>query len=383
MADISFMPLGGGQNIGDSCYFLRLGNNSILLDCGAKSVCGNIRGPRFTRLLETGLLEGMQQLNGVYISHAHMDHMGFLPFLVNEIGNTPIYMTRLTQVLTRYQLCDKNLASVLGYSQENCMLMEKLFNSIVSVDFLQRQQFQDYSVQLFQAGHIPGAMMMLFNYKGKNILYTGDYSFEPTALTGSCKLPEGLDIDIMLMCGTHAKHPDYVLQENGLQRKVAELFQQVLISREPIQCSFNQLSKGIEVLKTINWYRQKYRQNIPVYISRGIWRLIKKLEDTGIRILEDKNYLYQNEFLSEPCICLSTAAEQRVYGARYVNVDFTLHDDFNQMLSFVRSINPKTAVVIHSPGDKADGDTIEQYLVRDSECRTQFIFPDLYDIYQF
>lgn len=383
VADILFMPLGGGQSIGDSCYFLRLGNSSILLDCGAKSVFGNIRGPRFSKLLETGLLEGLQQLNGVYISHAHMDHMGFLPFLVNEIGNTPIYMTRLTQVLTRYQLCDKNLSSLLGYSQASCILMEKLLNSMVPVDFFQRLSFKDYSVQLFQAGHIPGAMMMLFNYKGKNILYTGDYSFESTALTGSCKLPEGMDVDIMLMCGTHAKHPDYTLQENCLQRKVVELFQQVLISRGSVQCSFNQLSKGVEVLKTINLHRQKYGQNIPVYISKSIWRLIKQLEDTGLRILEDKNYLYQNTLLPESCIYISTSGEQRVYDARYVNVDFALHDDFKQMLGFIKLVNPKTAIVVHSPGNKDSGDTIEQYIVRDSDCRTDFIFPNTYDIYQF
>ena len=32
--DIFFMPLGGGQRVGASCYFLRLGDTNILLDAG-------------------------------------------------------------------------------------------------------------------------------------------------------------------------------------------------------------------------------------------------------------------------------------------------------------------------------------------------------------
>ena len=39
--DIFLMPLGGGQRVGASCYYLRLGDNNILLDAGSRMMQGS------------------------------------------------------------------------------------------------------------------------------------------------------------------------------------------------------------------------------------------------------------------------------------------------------------------------------------------------------
>ena len=66
--DICFMPLGGAQSVGRSCYYLRLGQSNILLDCGLQRINGVTCSPDFRSLLTSQFMESIQQLDHVYIS---------------------------------------------------------------------------------------------------------------------------------------------------------------------------------------------------------------------------------------------------------------------------------------------------------------------------
>ena len=48
---IKFMALGGGQRVGASCYYMGLGNNHILLDCGIGYASGIKQNPVLNALL--------------------------------------------------------------------------------------------------------------------------------------------------------------------------------------------------------------------------------------------------------------------------------------------------------------------------------------------
>ena len=82
--DIIFMPLGGGQSVGASCYYLKLGESNLILDAGIGTRDGMIYEPDIFSLITSPYMESLNQLEQVYISHAHMDHVGYL---LNFIGN--------------------------------------------------------------------------------------------------------------------------------------------------------------------------------------------------------------------------------------------------------------------------------------------------------
>ena len=64
-------------------------------------------------------------------------------------------------------------------------------------------------------------------------------------------------------------------------------------------------------------------------------------------------------------------------------MDFSLHEDFLEMKEFIKKINPRQAVVVHCGREKSVLDnTIEQEMMLDSECRTQFIFAEEKEIYK-
>lgn len=105
--EILFMPLGGGQQVGASCYFLRLGETNILLDAGIGKDGDLSFMPDEYALTTLPFIQSMGQIHQIYISHAHMDHLGYLFPLMKECKNAEVFMTEETATLAEYQLCDK------------------------------------------------------------------------------------------------------------------------------------------------------------------------------------------------------------------------------------------------------------------------------------
>ena len=137
MADeIIFMALGGAQEVGASCYFLRLGEFNCLLDCGQGRRWDNFT-PKFETLLMMPYVQDLRKISHVFISHAHLDHVGALPdFLqLNELAT--VYMTDLTWRITKMQLAAR--LSVLAQEK------------ISRITFLQEIPLRNLTISFHQA----------------------------------------------------------------------------------------------------------------------------------------------------------------------------------------------------------------------------------------
>lgn len=354
---IIFMPLGGAQEVGASCYFLKLGENNLLLDCG----CGSTRGirfaPQFFSLLQTPYLQDFHQVSHVILSHAHLDHSAALPDFLELNERAAVYMTDLSREILSAQLEER---------------FAKIEENISSVAFLQKIPLPQFKMSFHQAGHIPGAMMTLINFRGKNILYTGDYSTFPTQLVGAALLPD-VRIDILILCGLHARHPNYRRfgdSDSALQ-KILRRIRYALRRGKSVYCQVTQISKGVELITLIN----KFMPQVEIFIDERVMRIVRRFENAHIPIMREQDHPL-NIFPRAPCVILSTMPPLRT-DLEILNGDFSLHDDFAATVEFVRRINPKICVVVHSPPDKlfhADS-TLEQVLINDPDSRTSFIFP--------
>ena len=173
--DIYFMPLGGGQRVGASCYYLRIGDTNIILDAGVGRENGMEFEPDFYTLVTSPFLQSMSQINQIYISHAHADHVGYLLKLMKHANRADVYMTEITKLLSEFQLYDKLYFNGRNVKNEGARLAAKsLLEKVATVSYMQKMDFGKYKVLFFPAGHIPGAMMILFDDGKRKILYTGD-----------------------------------------------------------------------------------------------------------------------------------------------------------------------------------------------------------------
>ena len=95
--EVSLVFLGGFNEIGRSCILVTTNESNVLLDCGINSFAGDILtfAPRFD---VTGV--NIDDIDCVVLSHAHLDHVGFLPMLFKHGYKGPIYCSEPTIPLT-------------------------------------------------------------------------------------------------------------------------------------------------------------------------------------------------------------------------------------------------------------------------------------------
>lgn len=379
--DIFFMPLGGGQGVGASCYFLKLGGANIILDAGTRIENGLLSGPDFYSLITSPFIQSLSQINQIYISHAHTDHIGCLPGLIKEAGRAEVFMTEITAMLSEYQLYDKTFLTGKNNCGKKKPAARNIFDKVTMVSYMQTMDFGRYRVTFLAAGHIPGAMMVLFECGKRKILYTGDYSLGSTTLAGGCMLPDNPGIDTVIMCGLHAKHPGYRKKSDRLYKSASYILKLVKKQHIPVMCYVPQLSKSIEFLTTLN---SLDTGNIPIFIDKTVMGIVSKMEQLSVPVLNVNNRIMGDSRPLMPHIYITSVPGSDKTGFyRSIKVDFSLHEDFIDMKKFIKKINPSQAVIVHcarpfSPDDA----TIEQEILADVDCRTQFIFAEEREIYK-
>ncbi len=179
--------LGGFREVGRSCMFIHTPESKILIDCGVnianeENGFPHLEAPEFNP----------KELDGVIISHAHLDHSGFVPYLFKYGYKGPVYCTEPTRdVMTMLQLDYVDIAQ-----KENKKLIytsndiKKAVKHIVCLDYGEVSDIApDMRLTLFNAGHVLGSSMTHLNIgEGyHNFLYTGDFKFSKTRLLNKAK----------------------------------------------------------------------------------------------------------------------------------------------------------------------------------------------------
>lgn len=182
--DVRITALGGFQQVGRSAILIQSREGSTLLDCGINPGSTNPVDafPRFD-VNEFDL----SQLEAVIISHAHLDHCGFLPFLYKYGYDGPVYCSEPTlSLMSLLQLDYLDVLTKEGqmppYDQKD--VREVVIHSIPLKYGVVTDISPDTRITLHNAGHILGSSVIHIHVgEGlHNIVYTGDYKFGRTML---------------------------------------------------------------------------------------------------------------------------------------------------------------------------------------------------------
>ncbi len=180
---ISF--LGGAGTVTGSKYLVRHGQESLLVDCGL------FQGYKPLRLRNREPLPvAPDQIHAVLLTHAHLDHSGYLPLLVKNGFSGPVYATSGTRDLCRILLPDSGhiqeedaaFANRHGFSKHAPAL--PLYTRQDALDCLLRIKavglnktvtpLPGWKATFSTAGHILGASSILVEVAGRRLLFSGD-----------------------------------------------------------------------------------------------------------------------------------------------------------------------------------------------------------------
>jgi ribonuclease J len=106
MSLVQVIPLGGVGEIGKNCSVVRQDDDIVVIDCGLSFPNEEMPGVDIVVPDFTYLVENQAHVRGVFLTHAHEDHVGGLPYLLNQI-RTPVYCTEFTAALIRGKLEEK------------------------------------------------------------------------------------------------------------------------------------------------------------------------------------------------------------------------------------------------------------------------------------
>ncbi len=218
---------GGAGSVTGSNYLIETDKMKMLVDCGL------FQG---TRVSEERNKEPFPydpaSIDALFVSHAHLDHVGRIPKLVKEGFKGEIFSTMPTRDFAKLMLIDslgvmrkeaRKSKEETIYSEDDVENAMKLWET---VDYHNRLQVGDFEINFREAGHILGSAMIEISRSGKKILFSGDLGNPPNPILRD--MEKISDIDYLSVESTygdreHEKSTDTKLKlERAIENTVHE-----------------------------------------------------------------------------------------------------------------------------------------------------------------
>lgn len=182
---VSIRFLGGTGTVTGSKYLLTCGDDSLMIDCGLFQGYKQLRLRNWTPIPVTP-----DKVRAVVLTHAHLDHSGYLPLMVKEGFEGTVFASAATRDLCKILLPDSGhiqeedaaFANRHGFSKHAPAL--PLYTRQDALDCLPRikavalhrafSPIPGWKVTLRAAGHILGASSLLVEVAGRRLLFSGD-----------------------------------------------------------------------------------------------------------------------------------------------------------------------------------------------------------------
>lgn len=99
--NIRIIPLGGVEEIGKNMTLIEIGDDIVVIDAGFQFKDEDTPGVDYILPNTKYLEERKEKIRGVLITHGHLDHIGGIPYIMDRIGNPPLYARELTAVMIK------------------------------------------------------------------------------------------------------------------------------------------------------------------------------------------------------------------------------------------------------------------------------------------
>ncbi|MDD5112242.1 MAG: MBL fold metallo-hydrolase [Candidatus Altiarchaeota archaeon] len=245
------------------------------------------------------------------LSHAHLDHSGMAPALYKK-QSLPIYATELTFQLSQVLQEDNiKVTEQQGYPLPyNPKDIQKSITGRIAMGYRQpRNIHSGISMQLYDAGHIPGSASPLLELEGRKLLYTGDINDKDTRLLAGADVPEA---DILVMESTYGDrlHPLRDSSEKALLAAINNTLDAGGVALLPVFA----VGRSQEILMVLE------KLDAPIYLD-GMAKLATKITIANGGFVRDALELrraanhstwiehdhQRRELTNEPCVILTTA----------------------------------------------------------------------------
>lgn len=309
---------GGAGEVGRSCIMLEEGRKRLMMDCGVK----------LGEKTEFPLIDDseLKKTKDIAVTHAHLDHIGYLPHAFSKGARPTVLATKPTRDLMGVLLADYNKLQTLGgrrkqFTQKDVDLTLKHTKMIEYHEKVNAS----FPFTFHYAGHIMGSAMMMVKKKG-GILYTGDICSRKTRILDPCE--KGLRAKTLITEHTYGAKKDVLPSYKKTGKQLVDIINKTLNRGGHVVIPSFAVGRAQEILMLLDDYMRSgaiapakifiegmigkamriYRHNA-IYANDDIKKRILMSEDDPFRSKAFHYPKFRNRYdvLSEPSIIVSTS----------------------------------------------------------------------------
>lgn len=281
---VRIVPLGGVEEVGRNMTVVETAEDILIVDAGFQFVSEETPGVDYvlpnTRYLE----ERKGKIRALLITHGHLDHIGGIPFILDRIGNPPIYTGELTSIMIK-----KRAEEFVGINHD-----VRVLDPHVPITF------GSFRVRTFPVTHsIPDSTGMIIETKYGNVVLSGDLKLEhkdgvPTKKEEDVYSAIGKENNLMFIAdSTNAERAGFSIPEQVVYDTIENIIRttegRVIIGTFASQ--FERMIKIIDICellgKKVITEGRSIKTNIEIAEKAG---RLKPKKGTIIRVEEIGNY---------------------------------------------------------------------------------------------
>lgn len=282
--------LGGGDEIGASCYLLTQNNKGFVIDAGMRLHAERMF-PLFIKAME--ILNHWTDIKVIFITHGHLDHIGGLLSLFEKnqnvliytaVGNKDIIRTQLDSIYNRKE----NELDIELSHEYATDLIAKCMQNVIEFPFfkLKKIPFTNIYFEFWPAGHIIGSASIFIKTPEGNILFSGDICKFNRYSVPNLKYGQ-YPIDYFISESTYLGSDNIRTPQEDF-KILYERIIQIIKNRGIAFIPSFAIGKAQEILKMILIENKKNNYRIPIFLDG----LVVKITDIYL------NH-YQNSFLTQ------------------------------------------------------------------------------------
>ncbi len=211
---LRLLPLGGLSGIGKNCTVLEYGDQILVIDAGIEFPSEEMLGVDVVIPDFSYLVENQERIRGIVITHGHEDHIGGLPYLLEDIS-VPVYATTLTRGLIEVKL---------NANQKKRARLQTIAPG-------RAIKLGSFEVTPFHVNHsIPDAVGLAIRTPAGLVVHTGDFKIDHTPIEGDpadlgqLALLSAEGVLLLLSDSTNAESPGYTVSESRLRDTFEQVF---------------------------------------------------------------------------------------------------------------------------------------------------------------
>jgi len=326
--------LGGCREVGRNAFLVE-GKESILFDYGVKVETSEIPKP-------------VEKVDNIILGHAHLDHCGSIPVLYRKF-KIPLFSTIATfdqaHLLLKDSLKIARIKEFVKHFGESDI--EKMKKHETRITYGQRFETENFSMDVFDAGHIPGSIAPLIEMNGKRILYVSDFNTNPTRLLNGAEI-DAKNVDALILESTYSNrnHPD----RKETEKKFFETIQGTIANEGVAVLPCFAVGRAAEILMILDSFKAKF----PIYLDG----MAKEATEIALKYpefirdpkalkkaLDDVKPIYSNDerkkIVKEPCAIVTSSG--MLEGGPSVMYIKYLYDNIESSIIFTGFVIPRTA----------------------------------------